>query len=400
MREFRYSALTASGTTITGMRRAVSADQLAGVLLEQGLVLLTSRSTLGSLGGAWSPVRRAARRHLRSFTQHMATSLSAGVPAVTALRDYEQQCDGAFADLMADLRAAVTSGSQLDEALARHPHVFSPVYLALVSAGQSSGGLDGAFNQLTAYLEWQEDLRGQTTQALIYPAMLMVGVLGLFLLMVLFVMPRFEGLFRNSGMELPAVTRAMLGLGSFCGHWWWALITGAVALAAVIRLATSTRRGAYLRDRLLLRLPVVGTFVGKLALSRFAKTFAIIFASGVDLLRLLDLLRGVVGNRVMAAQLRMIRAQVASGLSLTEAFSGADTFPPLVQRMIAVGERTGSLDKSLLTVSAHLDKELPRDLKKAFTVFEGLVLVLLGAMVCLAALSLLMPIMSIRATLH
>jgi type II secretory pathway component PulF len=400
MREFRYSALTGQGTTISGVGRAATADELASALLAQGLVLLNSRPNLGSLGGSWSPIRRAARQHLRSFTQHMATCLTAGVPAVTALRDYEDQCGGAFAELMADLRAAVTSGSQLDEALARHPHVFSPVYLALVAAGQNSGGLDSAFSELTSYLEWQDDLRSQSVQALIYPAMLLVGVLGLFLLMVLFVMPRFEGLFTDSGMELPKLTLAMLALGRFSGHWWWALGLGAVVLIGALRLVLATRRGGYLRDRLLLKLPVVGTFVSKLALSRFAKSFSVIFSSGVDLLRLLDLLRGVVGNRVMAAQLGMIRAQVASGQSLTEAFAAADTFPPLVQRMVAVGERTGSLDKVLLTVSRHLDKELPRDLKKAFTVFEGLVLVLLGAMVCLAALSLLMPIMSIRTTLH
>lgn len=400
MREFHYSALTGHGTTISGVGRAANADELASSLLEQGLVLLGSRPNFGSLGGSWSPIRRAARHHLRSFTQHMATCLSAGVPAVTALRDYEDQCGGAFAELMADLRAAVTSGSQLDEALARHPHVFSPVYLALVAAGQNSGGLDNAFNELTSYLEWQDDLRSQSVQALIYPAMLLVGVIGLFLLMVLFVMPRFESLFTDSGLELPKLTLAMLALGHFCGHWWWALGLGAVLLAVALQLAMATRRGGYLRDRLLLNLPIVGAFVSKLALSRFAKSFSVIFSSGVDLLRLLDLLRGVVGNRVMAAQLGMIRTQVASGQSLTEAFAAADTFPPMVQRMIAVGERTGSLDKVLLTVSRHLDKELPRDLKKAFTVFEGLVLVLLGAMVCLAALSLLMPIMSIRTTLH
>lgn len=400
MREFHYSALTGHGTTISGVGRAANADELASSLLEQGLVLLGSRPNFGSLGGSWSPIRRAARHHLRSFTQHMATCLSAGVPAVTALRDYEDQCGGAFAELMADLRAAVTSGSQLDEALARHPHVFSPVYLALVAAGQNSGGLDNAFNELTSYLEWQDDLRSQSVQALIYPAMLLVGVLGLFLLMVLFVMPRFESLFTDSGLELPKLTLAMLALGHFCGHWWWALGLGAVLLAVALQLVLATRRGGYLRDRLLLNLPIVGAFVSKLALSRFAKSFSVIFSSGVDLLRLLDLLRGVVGNRVMAAQLAMIRTQVASGQSLTEAFAAADTFPPMVQRMVAVGERTGSLDKVLLTVSRHLDKELPRDLKKAFTVFEGLVLVLLGAMVCLAALSLLMPIMSIRTTLH
>ncbi len=400
MSEFRYSALTSQGTTISGILQADTADQVDRLLQQQGLVLLGSRRNFTPLSGAWSPANRSARRHLRSFTQHMATSLSAGVPAVTALRDYESECQGPFADLMVALRTDVTSGSQLDEALARHPHVFSPVYLALVSAGQNSGGLDRAFEDLVAYLEWQDDLRSQTTQAMIYPLMLLTAIIGLFLLMVLFVMPRFEGIFMSSGIKLPALTLALLAAGRFAGHWWWAVLAGAALVAAGLRLAFSTRRGLLARDRLLLGLPIVGTFVRKLALSRFAKSFAMIFASGVDLLRLLDLLRGVVGNQVMAEQLAQIRRQVGSGLSLTEAFAAADTFPPLVQRMISVGERTGSLDRVLLLVSRQLDKELPRDLKRTFTLFEGLVLVLLGAMVCVAALSMLMPIMSIRTQVH
>jgi type IV pilus assembly protein PilC len=400
MSEFRYSALTSQGTTITGVLQADTSDHLDQVLLQQGLVLLASKRNFTLLNGAWSPANRSARRHLRSFTQHMATSLGAGVPAVTALRDYEAECRGPFADLMAALRTDVTSGSQLDEAFARHPHVFSPVYLALVTAGQNSGGLERAFEDLVAYLEWQDDLRGQTTQAMIYPMMLLTAIIGLFLLMVLFVMPRFEGLFTTTGLKLPAVTLAMLAAGRFAGHWWWAVL-GAAGLAAVgLRLAAGTPRGALARDRMLLGMPIIGTFVRKLALSRFAKTFAMIFASGVDLLRLLDLLRGVVGNQVMSEQLGRIRRQVASGMSLTEAFATADVFPPLIQRMISVGERTGSLDRVLLLVSRQLDKELPRDLKRTFTLFEGLVLVLLGAMVCVAALSMLMPIMSIRTQLH
>ncbi len=400
MSEFRYSALTSQGATITGVLEADTSDHLDRLLLQQGLVLLASKRTFTFLNGAWSPANRSARRHLRSFTQHMSTSLSAGVPAISALRDYEAECRGPFGELMAAIRADVTSGSQLDEALARHPHVFSPVYLALVSAGQNSGGLDRAFDDLVAYLEWQDDLRGQTTQAMIYPLMLTGAIIGLFLLMVLFVMPRFEGLFTTSGLKLPAITLAMLAAGRFAGHWWWAVLGGAGLGAAGLHLAFRTGRGALLRDRLLLRLPVVGTFARKLALSRFAKTFAMVFASGVDLLRLLDLLRGVVGNQVMAVQLGNIRRQVASGLSLTEAFAGADAFPPMIQRMVAVGERTGSLDRVLLLVARQLDKELPRDLKRTFTLFEGLVLVMLGAMVCVAALSMLMPIMSIRTQLH
>ena len=142
---------------------------------------------------------------------------------------------------------------------------------------------------------------------------------------------------------------------------------------------------------------MVGSFVHKIALSRFAKTFALIFASGTDLLKVLELMQGVVSNRVMARELKLIRSRVASGESLTTSFGETRTFPLLIRRLISVGEMTGSLDLSLQKASDYLDREIPRDLKKAFTIFEAVVIAILGVLVCLAALSLLMPIMSIRA---
>jgi type II secretory pathway component PulF len=400
MREFRYSALTSSGRTVTGVRRAPDAEALAAALRAQGQVLLNVRPALGSLGRILGGKTRKARKELRDFTQHMATCLGAGVPALTAITDYQAATRGPFAEILADVAGEISSGAQIDEAFARYGDVFPPVYLALIESGQESGGLDKAFEELTAYIEWQGDLRSQTTQALVYPAMLLTGIVGLFLLMILFVVPRFEGIFNGSGLELPGITLAVMALARFTGRWWWA-VGGAVAgLAIALRLAVAHPRGAYLRDRMLLSLPVIGAFQRKLALSRFSKSFSLIFASGVDLLRLLNLLTAVVDNRVMAAQLTRIRQRVSGGQSLTEAFAEADVFPPMVQRMIAVGEKTGSLDATLLKVSAHLDKEIPRDLKKTFTVFEGVVLVLLGLLVCVAALSLLMPIMSIRGSMH
>jgi len=400
MKEFRYSALSSQGHTVTGIRAADDAAALSSALLEQGLIMLRCRPTMGSLGQLFSSAGRAGKRELRDFTQHMATCLVAGVPAVTALSDYQQQAEGAFGDVIADIRNDVSSGTALDESFARHPYVFGAVYLAMVSAGQKSGNLDDAFNELVAYLEWQENLRAQTTQALIYPAILVVGIIGLFLLLMLFVIPRFSAMFSQVDFELPAVTMHMMALGDFLGHWWWllGLATGGLWVAA--RLLFATERGRYGRDRTLLALPVLGAFTRKIALSRFAKTMALILSSGLDLLRALDLMQGVVGNTVVSRQLGVIRNRVATGETLQQAFAEADVFPPLMQRLVSVGEKTGSLDTSLKQASEYLDREIPRDLKKAFTIFEAVIITILGVMVCVAALSLLMPIMQIKGSLH
>ncbi len=393
MREFRYSALTGSGQTISGIRQASNKDVLAADLLEQGLVLLKSKSTMG---GIFSGSRRINAKELRDVTQHMATCLGAGVTAVSALDDFQRQTPGVFGEILADIRNDINSGTQLDEAFSRHPEVFSSVYLALVASGQNSGALDEVFNELVSYLEWNENLRSQTSQALIYPTILVVGILGLFLLMMLFVIPRFQAIFDGIDMELPTITIKVMAMGDFMGHWWWLIFSVIAAATAGFKAMVRTEKGEFWRDKMLLKTPVVSSFLLKIALSRFSKTFSMIFGSGVSLLRALDLMQGVVGNRVMAMEIARIRSRVSAGETLTASVADADIFPPLVQRLVSVGEKTGSLDTSLRRASDYLDKEIPRDLKKAFTIFEAVIIAVLGVMVCVAALSLLMPIMSIR----
>ncbi len=395
MREYRYSALGSNGQTVTGIRQAESTDALTAELLEIGLILLKARSSFGSFGQLFSSSGRAGKKELRDFTQHMSTCLSAGIPAVSALADFQELSKGTFGEVVSDIRGDVSSGTAIDEAFARHPQIFSTVYLAMLSAGQNSGNLDEAFEELVSYLEWNENLKSQMSQALIYPTMLLVGIIGLLMLMMLFVIPRFETMFEDVDFELPTLTVKVMAMGTFMVHWWW-LIFGSIAVATIaLKMYFRTDQGAYNRDKFLLKVPVLGSFIQKIALSRFSKSFALIFASGLDLLRLLDLMKGVVGNEVMARQLTTIRNRVATGETLSESFADADVFPPLIQRLISVGEKTGSLDKSLMRASQYLDKEIPRDLKKAFTVFEGIIIAIMGVVVCIAAMSLLMPIMQI-----
>jgi type II secretory pathway component PulF len=400
MREYRYSALASNGQTVSGIRQAENFQALSSELLNSGLILLKGKPTLGSFGVMFSSSGRAGRKELRDFTQHMSTCLAAGIPAVTALVDFQEQTKGIFGEVLADIRGDVSSGTAIDEAFARHPHVFSSVYLAMLTAGQNSGNLDGVFEELVAYLEWNDDLRSQTTQALIYPSMLLVGVVGLILLMMFFVIPRFETMFADVGFELPPLTIRVMAAGAFMGHWWW-LIFGSMGLISMgLKMYFRTPDGAYNRDRFLLKVPVLGSFLLKISLSRFSKSFALIFASGLDLMRLLDLIQGLVGNEVMARQLAGIRNRVATGESLAESFADADCFPPMIQRLVAVGEKTGSLDGSLMRASNFLDKEIPRDLKKAFSIFEGIIIAVMGVVVCIAAMSLLMPIMQMGGNIR
>jgi len=269
----------------------------------------------------------------------------------------------------------------------------------MLTAGQNSGNLDGAFAEMVKYLEWQEDLKAQTGQALVYPAILTTGVIGLFMMLSLFVIPRFRSIFMDSGFELPMLTQRVLAVGDFMGHWWWLIMLLAIMATVGYKAIIKTNDGLYYRDLVLLRIPVIGIFIHKLALSRFARNFSVLLASGVDLLKVLDLLPRVIGNAVLSRQITNIRNRVASGESLNDSFNDASSFPTLVRRLVAVGEKTGSLDTSLIQAADFYDKEIPRDLKKAFALLEAVIVVVLGLLVCVAALSLLMPIMQIKGSM-
>jgi type II secretory pathway component PulF len=400
MREFRYRALTPAGEMVAGIRQAADVGELARQMMTQNLVLLDTRPTLGSFGRVFSGAGRAGRRELRDFTLHLATCLGAGVPVLTALRDFEQASDSnAFRDVLVDIREEIASGTQVAEALSRHPEVFSDVYLAMVRAGQDSGKLDECFTELVSYLEWIDDLHGKSKQAMVYPAILLSGVVGLFMLLLLYVIPRFMTIFGEADFKLPPLTRNVLAFWQVMRHLWPVLVIGIVMLAVGFSLLKRTARGRYLIDLVLLRLPVVGRFMRKLALARFARHFSLLFASGTDLLRLLELLQKVVGNAVFEKELIAIRERVVTGETLTASFALSPWFPPLIQRLIAVGEKTGNLDTSLQKAAQYLDEELPRDLQQAFKVLEALVITILGGLIAVAALSLLLPILQIRSQL-
>jgi len=398
MREYRYKALPPGGELITGFRRAADAAALESALSAGNLVLLDSRVSLHHIGRSLRLRSKRSQRDLMDFTLHMATCLTSGIPVLQALRDIEETLGNRpFAEVARAIREDVAAGSQLADALTQHPDAFPETYVAVLHAGENSGSLEGAFEELVRFLEWHDDLRGKVTQALTYPAILATATLGLFLLILLYAIPRFAEAFNDLDFELPALTRQVLGFGDvFASAWPW-LLAGLVLLVAGTHLLRRTDRGRYRMDDLFLRLPVIGGFARKLALSRMARSFAMLIRAGIDVIRMLGLLQRVVGNRVYAVELASIREQVLGGSTLAEAFERSGRFPPLIRRLLAVGERTGKLDLTLGKAAEHMDKELPRALRQLFTFMEAGVIVVLGAIVVTTALAMLLPIFTLES---
>ncbi len=399
--EFRYKALSSSGETIQGIRQSTSAVALAQELASQDLILLQSRRLSKLLSLAGRKGKKVKGKELRDFTLHMATCFGAGIPIIQSLRDIEDGMEGSpFQDVIADIRKEVRNGSTLAKALSHQGEAFPNLYITLIDAGERSGSLDRSFVELLDYLEWIGELRGKIKQALIYPSILVTGVIGLFMLMLLFVLPRFLGVFEDMDFELPTLTARVLAFSYWLRFAWPFLVIGLFLAVAGFKYLRRRPGGRYWLDKLALRVPVVGSFVANLALSRFARNFAMLFGAGIDILGVLGMLKNVVGNAVLSQEIGEIRSRVLAGQTLSRAFEESDWFPPLVKRLIAVGESAGNLDVTLAKAGEYMDQELPRALKKFFTIMDAVIIAVLGVLIAVAALSMLLPIFAIQGELR
>lgn len=398
--EFRYKALSNSGETIQGVRDSVSTAALAQELAAQDLVLLSTKRLSSLFSARGRRGVKVREKDLRDFTLHMATCFGAGIPIIQSLRDIEEGMAGtAFQEVIANIRKEVSNGSTLANAISNQGIAFPTLYVTLIDAGERSGNLDRSFSELLEYLEWNGDLRGKIKQALIYPSILVVGVIGLFCLMLLVVLPRFLGVFEEMDYDLPALTRNVMALSDWLRFGWPFLLGGIVAMVAGVKIARRRPGGRMRIDMLILHLPVIGGFVNKLALSRFSRNFAMLFGAGIDILSVLSMLKNVVGNSVLAREIENARNRVVAGQTLAAAFEQANYFPPLVKRLIIVGETAGNLDNALIKAGEYMDQELPRALKKFFTIMDAIIIAVLGALIAVAALSMLLPIFSIQGEL-
>ncbi|TAK06505.1 type II secretion system F family protein [bacterium] len=391
MPRFNYQARNRSGQRVTGVMLAEDEAQLAVTLREMDLYLVNAKVNDRS-----APIyitQPVKRRELINFTVHLAAAIGGGIPILQAFEDLELQTTNrrmksAIGVIMEDLRG----GSSLSDALSRHPHIFSDIYVSMIKAGETSGSLVQVLQHLTDFLEWQDGLASEIKRATIYPAAVLISVIGLIGVLVGFVFPRILPVILSLKVPLPFITRAVMAVADFVRYgWYWILLAGA-SFFVLFRFLKASEGGQVILDAIKLRLPVIGGLVEQVCLSRFSHHLGILLRTGVDISQSLSISERVVGNAVIAQAVSEAREKVIQGGALWRSLQETGVFPPLVIRMIFIGETTGTIDSTLARVTEFYDREIPATVKKLFAVLEPLIIVVLAAIVLLVALSIFIPL--------
>jgi type II secretory pathway component PulF len=404
MPEFAYVAVGPDGQRFKGTAIAASEDALAEQLRRQDQHLVEAAPADATIDLAAVRVfDRVTRRDVIFFTTQLSTVISAGVNLVDGLRDIEAQAVKApLKTIIADIRRGVERGMSLSSAMERHPSAFDELYVGIVRAGEATGHVDRSLDDLGKQLEWQEALGARVREAATYP-IIIVGLLTVLLtVLVGFTIPRFAQVYQrvNANVTLPLPTRVVQGVASFAAANGLVIVAALVVLYLLYRLRVQEPGGLVWRDRWLLRVPVVGDVSRTLALSRFAHFFGSLHESGVDVAPSLALMDRVIGNAYIAQRFRGAVSRVLAGDSLSRSLAAAGEFSPLVIQMVALGEETGQMSKSLQQVRQYYDREVDQSVNRAMTLFGPIALVALASVFVLIAVAFYLPIFALARAVN
>jgi MSHA biogenesis protein MshG len=393
---YRYRAMSAAGAAQAGVVEANDLDQAIETVHRMGLTPIRlegqARERSHAVpGGLFS--KRVTTRDLILFTRQLETMLEAGLPILASLDILHQQTAHPVLKHAIDrVRSDVEQGSTLTEALRRHPRCFPNVFVNLVHAGEEGGLLASMLDRIGGLLEYEEETEQRIKSATFYPT-LIVAELGIaFLVLVKFVLPRFASLFRNLDAQLPLPTRILIGMADFFDQYWYLVVMLAIGTAAAAVIWSRTERGRRRIDRWIITAPIFGPIFQKTIMSRFARVLAALVAAGIPILQALAVARGVAGNKIVEEEIDRMRDGVTAGQGLAESVQGRDVFPPLVVKMLAVGQETGAIDKMLIRVARYFDRDVDYAVKNLSTAIEPVLLLVLGVAVLFTALAVFLPL--------
>jgi type IV pilus assembly protein PilC len=338
--------------------------------------------------------RRIDRRDLINFCFHMEQMASAGVPILDALNDLRESMDHPrFREIITDLIENIEGGVALSAALGNYPEAFDQTFTSLVRAGEESGKVNEVFRNLADSLKWQDELSAQAKKIVTYPVIVFVVVTAVTFFLMIYLVPQLTSFIRNMGQELPFHTRALIAVSNvFIGYWYLLLSVPVAAWFGARWWLRRNERAAFAFDRVKLRAWPVGPVLHKIILARFATFFAMMYGSGITILECIRLSEGIAGNRAVAAALRRAAQLISEGHSVSGAFGSTGIFPPLVVRMLKVGEATGALDGALRNVAYFYNREVREQIERVQAMIEPTMTVLLGLLLGWIMLSVLGPI--------
>ena len=345
----------------------------------------------------WFGAGKIVRADLLNFYLNIEQLTRAGVPLLDSLADLRDSMENPkFREILASMIEEIESGKKLSQSMASHPQAFDKISVSLTHAGEESGRLVETFKHLTESLKWQDEMASHTKNILIYPAFVGTVVIGVTFFLMIYLVPQLVGFIKGMGQEIPLQTRILLATSAFfVSYWYLILFTPVVLFVAYKLLVPHNPRLQYQVDKLKLNLWPTGQIFRKLILARFANTFAMMYASGISVLNCISNSRDLVNNRVIAESLEQVSREIEAGQNLTQSFQKTNMFPPLVIRMIRVGESTGGLDQALLNVSYFYDRDVKDSIKRVQVMIEPTMTIVLGVLLGWVMLSVLSPIYDI-----
>lgn len=358
-----------------------------------------SRAARSLFGG--EPKPRVRGDDLAVFTRQLATMISAGIPLVESMEILEEQAeDPGFKLVCGRIIESVRSGTDFSEALSKYPKIFSRIYVSMVKAGEASGALDTILVRLAQYMEATEALRREIKSAMTYPVVSLVLILLIVGGLLVGIVPRFEQIFLTLGVDLPAPTKILLAVSRFLSSNILYILVGIVAAITAFLLWKKSHTGERQWHWLILKLPIFGPLLRKVAISRFARTFATLIQSGVPILGALEIVSVTTGNRIIEEAVTSARESVKKGETLGEPLGRSGVFPPMVTRMISIGERSGALEQLLEKISEFYDQQVKTTVEALTSLIEPILIAVMGALVGGIVLSIFLPILKIQEALR
>ncbi len=392
MPSYQYKAIDADGHHARGRLDAFNEVDLELRLRKMGLDLITSKTTARNAPSTGNG--SITRQDLITFCFDMEQVSRASIPIVDGLRDLRDGLDNpGFRDILTSILEDIEGGKTLSESFAAYPQAFSKVFVSLIRAGEISGQLTEVFENLGTTLRWQDELIAQTRKLLMYPALVFVVVGAVVIFLLLYLVPKMVGLLTTMGLDLPLQTRVLIALSDITANYWWLVLILAVLASIIATTVVRTNtRAKYAFDYLILRLPIIGRILEKILLARFANFFALMYRSGITVLDAMRTSEDIVDNVYVADGLRRAGQQINAGENLSEAFQNLGMFPPLVVRMLRVGEATGALDTALLNITYFYNRDVNESVEKALKLLEPTLTLVLGIILALILFSVLTPL--------
>ena len=402
MANFKYTAKDSDGKALNGFFEASDYASALDVLRKKGLIIVSvsEASPKAGFSSASFGKKKIKMDDIVVFSRQLATMVDAGIPLVGALDILGEQIENrTFGRIILKIRNDVETGSSLSEAIAKHKKVFSPLFVNMVKAGESSGMLDDILERLASYMEKTNSLQKKIRAALIYPSVVSFMALLITMILLLKVIPIFKNIFSGFDAALPVPTQVLIAISDNLQKFFLVIIAVIVLIVIFMIRYTKTEKGRLRYDSFLLKLPLFGTLFKKVAISKFTRTLSTLIKSGVPILSSLEIVGKTAGNKAIEIAVEMVRTNVREGESIADPLARSKLFPLMVVRMVSVGEQSGQLEKMLSKIADFYDEQVDIAVSGLTSLIEPLIIAFLGIVIGSIVICMFLPIFKITSVM-